>query len=174
VLKAKPLVDSGTREYVQRLFEQHDMDPNRLILIGWTASQNQHLAMYSQVDIALDTFPYNGTTTTCEALWMGVPVITLAGQTHVSRVGVSLLSSVGLEDLIAESTEAYIQKAIDLANDLDRLQELRANLRSLMEAAPLTNATLITQSVEDAFRAMWQKWCSQGESTDQPGEAAIP
>jgi predicted O-linked N-acetylglucosamine transferase (SPINDLY family) len=164
LLKSQSLADPGTRNYVQERFQQHGIKPDRLELIGWIPNRNQHLTLYGEVDIALDTFPYNGTTTTCEAMWMGVPVITLAGQTHVSRVGVSLLSSVGLEELIADSAEDYIQKAIALANNLERLQELRATLRERMQATPLTNAKLITQSLEDAYRTMWQHWCSQEES----------
>ncbi|HEY9613465.1 FkbM family methyltransferase [Allocoleopsis sp.] len=161
LIKAKPLVDPGTRNYLQEQFQQQGIDPNRLELVGWLADKTQHLTLYQQVDIALDTFPYHGTTTTCEAMWMGVPVITLAGQAHVSRVGVSLLSSVRLEDLIAQSPEAYIQKAVDLASDLERLQALRANLRDRMAASPLTNASLIVQSVEEAYRMMWQRFCGQ-------------
>ena len=161
LLKAKPLVDPSTRNYLQEQFQQQGIGPNQLELVGWLPYRSQHLTLYHQVDIALDTFPYHGTTTTCEAMWMGVPVITLAGQTHVSRVGVSLLSSVGLEELIAQSPEAYIQKAIALASDLERLQELRATLRDRMKKAPLTNATLIVQSVEEAYRIMWQRFCGQ-------------
>ena len=91
---------------------------------------------------------------------MGVPVITRSGETHFSRVGVSLLSSVGLEELIAESAEDYVQKAIDLANNEERLQELRTNLRPRMQTAPLTNADLITRSLEDAYRTIWRRFCA--------------
>ncbi|HBB34622.1 MAG TPA: glycosyltransferase, partial [Cyanobacteria bacterium UBA9273] len=95
IIKSKPLFDAGTRDYVYEQFKQHSIEAQRIELLGWLPDTSQHLTLYNQVDIALDTFPYNGTTTTCEALWMGVPIVTLAGQTHVSRVGVSLLWSVG-------------------------------------------------------------------------------
>jgi len=161
IIKYKPLVDPDTCAYVHGLFQQHGIEENRVELIGWLPDKNQHLALYERVDIALDTFPYHGTTTTCEAMWMGVPVITQAGQTHVSRVGVSLLSSVGLEEAIAQSPQEYIQKAIALANNKARLQELRANLRSRMQAAPLTNASLIARSLEEVYRTMWRRFCDQ-------------
>ncbi len=94
-------------------------------------------------------------------MWMGVPVITLAGETHASRVGVSLLSSVGMQDLIAESYEDYVIIATDLANNKDRLNELRTNLRQIMKDAPLTNAKAITRSIEEAYRSMWVNYCEK-------------
>ena len=166
IIKSKPLVDADTCDYVNGLFQQSGIEAGRVELLGWLPDKTQHISLYNRVDIALDTFPYHGTTTTCEAMWMGVPVITQAGETHVSRVGVSLLSSVGLEELIAESAEDYIQKAIDLANNVERLQELRANLRLRMQAAPLTNAELIAHSLEDAYRAMWRRFCATSGSED--------
>ena len=161
ILKSRPLADSHTRDYVYGLFQQKGVDNDRVTLQGLIPSRREHFALYHQVDIALDTFPYNGTTTTCEAMWMGVPVVTLVGQTHASRVGCSLLSSVGLPDLIANSPEDYIQTAIALASDRHRLQVLRGSLRDRMGQAPLTNGALITQSLEDAYRRMWRNWCQQ-------------
>ena len=165
IVKAKSLVDRSTQDYLYSLFQEHGIAEDRVERLGQIPSQIEHLALYNRVDIALDTFPYNGTTTTCEALWMGVPVITLAGQTHVSRVGGSLLSAVGLPELIADSAEDYVQKAIALASDRTTLQNLRANLRDRMEASPLMDANLITRSVEKAYRQMWQAWCSHTKST---------
>ena len=168
ILKSKSLSDTATRKYFQQLCQQHKINPQQIEMIGWIADKNQHLSLYNQIDIALDTFPYHGTTTTCEALWMGVPVITLAGKSHVSRVGVSLLSSVRLEDFIAYSVDDYIQKAIALANNQKQLQQLRANLRQQMLNAPLTNGKLITKSIEDAYGNMWKHWCqSNSEFTTQ-------
>jgi predicted O-linked N-acetylglucosamine transferase (SPINDLY family) len=166
IIKSKPLRDTATCGYVHGLFQQSGIEADRVELLGWLSDKAQHLALYDRVDIALDTFPYHGTTTTCEAMWMGVPVITRAGETHVSRVGVSLLSSVGVEEFIAESAEDYIQKAIELANNTDRLQALRANLRSRMRAAPLTDTDLIARSLEDAYRTMWQRFCATSVSED--------
>ena len=167
IIKSKPLVDVDTCKYVHGLFQQNGVEANRVELLGWLPDKTQHIALYARVDIALDTFPYHGTTTTCEAMWMGVPVIIQAGQAHVSRVGVSLLSSVGLEELIAESAEDYIQKAVDLANNVEWLSELRANLRSRMQAAPLTNAELIAHSLEDAYRTVWRRFCATSVSEDK-------
>ena len=129
------------------------------MLVGYIQNPVEHLALYNQVDIALDTFPYNGSTTTCEALWMGVPVITLEGSTHVSRVGLSVLSRLGLEALIAESPEQYIDLAVSLAGDVRRLAELRATLRERMAAASLTNGPGFTRTLEAAYRDMWRRWC---------------
>jgi predicted O-linked N-acetylglucosamine transferase (SPINDLY family) len=119
------------------------------------------LALYRQVAIGLDPFPYHGTTTTCEALWMGVPVITLAGQTHVSRVGVSLLTNLGLPELIAQTPEEYVRMAVDLANDLPRLSHLRSTLRQRMEQSPLMDAPRFARHVEAAYRQMWRTWCAK-------------
>ena len=121
----------------------------------------QHLALYGRVDIALDPFPYHGTTTTCEALWQGVPVVTLAGRTHAARVGVSLLTNVGLPELIAANTDDYIRIAASLATDLPRLSEWRATLREKMKASPLMNAPRFTRNVEHAYREMWRAWCAK-------------
>ena len=122
--------------------------------------------MYDRVDIALDTFPYHGTTTTCEALWMGVPVLTLAGQRHASRVGVSLLTNAGLPELIADSPDQYIEIAAALASDLPRLRSLRATLRPRLQQSPLMDAPRFARNVESVYRQLWQKWC-----TDAPTPA---
>ncbi|MEW6054477.1 MAG: hypothetical protein AB1552_11935, partial [Nitrospirota bacterium] len=120
----------------------------------------EHLTVYNRIDIALDTYPYHGTTTTCEALWMGVPVITLAGSTHVSRVGVSLLSNAGLPELIAKTPEEYVAIATELAHDLERLRVLRRNLRTMMSNSPLTDAKRFTAHLENCYRTMWKNWCN--------------
>jgi predicted O-linked N-acetylglucosamine transferase (SPINDLY family) len=134
-----------------------------------------HLALYARVDVALDTFPYNGTTTTCEALWMGVPVVTLAGETHVERVGASLLTRVGLPDLVAESAEAYVATAVALADDASRRRALRATLRERLRRSPLMDPLLLTRSIEQAYRAMvdyWRETAAQGSGLAAPVGAA--
>jgi predicted O-linked N-acetylglucosamine transferase (SPINDLY family) len=122
-----------------------------------------HLAAYHQVDIALDPFPYNGTTTTCEALWMGVPVVTLRGDRHAGRVGASLLTQVGLPDLIAASVEEYVEIAAALAGDAARLSDVRRSLRQRMAASPLCDGRAFARKIESAFRSMWRKWCEAPE-----------
>ena len=163
-IKAKSLQDRGAKERIYDLFAAARIDRQRLDLRGWLADTNNHLDLYNEVDIALDTYPYHGTTTTCEALYMGVPVITLAGASHVSRVGVSLLSSVGLNEFIANSSAEYISKAIDLANNWDYLAELRRGLRDRLLQSPLTNGKEVTYNLESAYRQIWRKFCEVGAS----------
>ena len=119
-----------------------------------TLSQGDLLGRYHEIDLALDTFPYNGTTTTCEAMWMGCPVVTRAGKTHVSRVGVSLLSAVGLQEFITDTREAYIEKAVALAGQTDRLQELRAGMRERMRQSVLMDEKRFVQGFEKALMEM--------------------
>ena len=123
---------------------------------------SDYFALYRQIDIGLDPFPCNGGTTTCDALWMGVPVVTLAGRTAVGRGGVSVLRNVGLPELIAETPEQYVQIAAALAGDLPRLAELRRTLRERMRASPLMDAPRFARNVEAAYRQMWRKWCEHG------------
>jgi predicted O-linked N-acetylglucosamine transferase (SPINDLY family) len=140
-------------------FAANNIAPDRVELIGWAASEKEHLQLYNRIDIALDTYPYHGTTTTCEAMWMGVPVVTLAGNAHVSRVGVSLLSNVGVPELIADSPEKYARLASELAHDPARLSSLRSTLRQRMAQSPLMDAPRFARNVEAAYRQMWRTWC---------------
>lgn len=165
IMKCGQLGDKQTRERFKKMFLHSGISSDRIDLLRETPSLSDHLAIYRQVDIALDPFPYNGTTTTCEALWMGVPVITLAGNRHSSRVGVSLLSVIGLSDLIAETTQEYVAKAVNLAQDIERLEQMRANLRTILIKSPVTNAKTFTRSLEDAYRKMWQTWCFRTNHT---------
>lgn len=160
-LKSKALEDTEVCDRIFQLFAQQEINRERLILKGWLKNNQDHLAAYNEVDIALDTYPYHGTTTTCEALYMGVPVITLAGKVHVSRVGVSLLSNVGLSEFIANNSEEYIDQAIKLANNSQKLSQLRNNLRPRMHNSPLMNGKQVTKDIESAYQDMWQKWCQQ-------------
>jgi len=120
-----------------------------------------YLKIYHRIDVALDPFPYGGGTTTCDALWMGVPVVSLAGQTAVGRGGLSILSNVGLPELVAHDVDQYLRIATDLAQDLPRLTQLRATLRPRMQQSPLTDAPRFARNVEAAYRTMWRRWCEQ-------------
>ena len=125
----------------------------------YAANPVEAARLYTEVDVGLDPFPYNGTTTTCEALWMGVPVVALRGRAHRARVGASLLERIGCAELVAASTDDYVRIAAGLARDQGRLAALRSGLRARMAASPLANAALITGDIEDAFREMWRRWC---------------
>lgn len=127
---------------------------------SWTG----YVATYQRIDIALDPFPYNGGITTCDALWMGVPVVSLIGDLAVRRAGYSILSNMGLSDLAAASPEEYLRTAADLARDLPRLQSLRGTLRQRMIASPLMDANRFARDVENVYRRMWEAWCAGGAS----------
>jgi protein O-GlcNAc transferase len=159
IMKAGSLSDRSTCQYVREMFIKGGITQERLELIAYIPSFIDHLEMYSRIDIALDTFPYNGTTTTCEAIWMGVPVVALEGNTHVSRVGVSLLSNVGVQELIAHTPEEYISIAVDLAGDPNRLRFLREHLRDMMSRSPLCDAKSFTTNLEICYRRIWETWC---------------
>lgn len=118
-----------------------------------------YLALHRRVDLALDTFPYPGGTTTCDALWMGVPVVSLAGNAPFTRAGMSILSNVGLPELVAATEDQYIQIALQLASDPARLAELRNSLRGRMCNSPLMNASRFAASLEACYRTAWRKWC---------------
>jgi protein O-GlcNAc transferase len=158
-IKNTALSGECTREMVRQTFKKMGITPERLELLARDQSQRAHLDRYRNIDIGLDTFPYNGTTTTCEALWMGVPVITLAGKTHAGRVGVSQMSSIGLTELVSNTLEEYVSVAQRLAGNLDRLGIMRAELRSRLATSPLTNGHGFTINLEMAYRNMWQNWC---------------
>ncbi len=160
-LLLKSLPDAVIADRYHRQFADQGIDPARVEFLHWAPSRPEHLRLYHRMDIALDTFPYHGTTTTCEALWMGVPVLSLCGDGHASRVGASLLTQVGLEDWIARSKEAYVEQAVRHAADWLVLARLRADLRGIMRASSLCDASRFTRDLEAAYRAMWQAWCRE-------------
>jgi len=161
LMKDRSLSDDGTRKWMEKQFAAHGITAERLEMIGFERSFAGHLAKYHQVDIVLDPYPYNGTTNTFDALWMGAPVITLAGNMHASRVGVSILSNLGLTAMIADSEEKYVEVAVGLANSLDYLQQARAGLRKRVMGSPLMDARNFTQVLEEKYRTMWEKWCQR-------------
>jgi protein O-GlcNAc transferase len=160
IMKGKRLGDPEVRRRYTAMFASHGIAGDRLELVGWQKSSAHHLALYHQIDIALDPFPYNGTTTTCEALWMGVPVITLAGTSHAGRVGESLLRAVGLEALIAGTEKDYVDRAVALAQKPDERAALRRTLRERMLGSALCDAAGFARRMEAAFREMWRRWCA--------------
>jgi protein O-GlcNAc transferase len=123
-------------------------------------SRRQYLELYHRIDVGLDSFPYNGHTTSLDSFWMGVPVVSLVGQTAVSRAGWCQLSNLGLADLAGKTQEQFAQIAVELANDAQRLQELRSTLRRRMEKSPLMDAPRFAQNIEAAYRQMWRTWCT--------------
>ena len=160
LLKAKALGDAGTRRRMAESFARLGVAEGRIDMMGWVET-GSHLDVYGGVDIGLDTFPYNGTTTTCEALWMGVPVVTLSGDRHAGRVGTSLLAQVGLGELVAPSTAAYVETALNLAADRQALGRLRGSLRSMIADGGLTDGKAFTAELEAAYRKMWRDWCGR-------------
>jgi predicted O-linked N-acetylglucosamine transferase (SPINDLY family) len=154
ILKNSSLFDPGVRQLIETAFAKNGISSDRLDLRPPTETLAEHLAVYRQADIALDTFPYNGTTTTCEALWMGVPVITWTGDTHAARVGSSILNQIGLPELIGASPEDYLRRAVELANDSARLTALRSRMRERMRRSSLLNPAQITADIEAAYHAM--------------------
>ena len=160
VLKAHALTSEHARRETHETFARLGIGADRIELLEPASSTAEHLACYHATDIALDTFPYNGATTTCEALWMGVPLVSVRGRTHASRVGTSLLSAVGLSDLAVGDGDYYVGVAIKLAADRVRLAELRHHMRERMRRSPLLDGPAFTRELEQAYRSMWREWCA--------------
>ena len=158
LLKSKQLSDSSTKSRYLELFKEEGISEDRLELHSWMPEKDGHLRLYGHVDIGLDPFPYNGTTTTCEALWMGTPVITILGDRHVSRVGASILTHVGLEEFIATDIDEYINMAIKYANNMDSIKSIRAGLRHNMKNSDLCNADAFARDVEKVLDEMWNQY----------------
>lgn len=156
LLKAKQLSDGDIKARVLDHLQNQGIEAARITLHGHLPSREDHFAQYHHIDIGLDPFPYNGTTTTCEALWMGVPVICLNGDRHAGRVGASLLTHAGLPQFIATDKDHYLAIANELAGDLDKLDELRSSLRTTLQASDLCNAKQFSLDMEEAFQSMWQ------------------
>jgi predicted O-linked N-acetylglucosamine transferase (SPINDLY family) len=151
----------ANRDRVRQFVAEQGVAPERLGFVD-VLPLEQYLAVYAQIDVALDPFPYGGGTTTCDALWMGVPVVSLAGATAVGRGGVSILSNLKLPELVASGETQYVEIATALAGDLGRLGELRATLRRRMEQSPLTDEMRFARHVEAAYRALWRRWGAGG------------
>lgn len=165
VLKAHQFSDPELRDHLRGHFARFALDASRVTFLPSEISPNDHLRTYDQLDIALDPIPYNGTTTTCEAMWMGVPTVTVPGEMHASRVGASLLTQVGLNDLIAKDEDDFVRVAATLAQDPARLAALRAGLRERMRNSPLCDAPAHAARFAGALRSMWQSWCAGGTTS---------
>ena len=147
------------RERVRRALRAARLDEGRAAFVGYQ-SLADYLETYREIDVGLDPHPYGGGTTSCDALWMGVPVVTLAGRTAVSRAGTTLLRNVGLDDLVARNAEQYVELAAQLIRDADRLAELRRELRARLESSPLMDAPQFTRDFEAALKTAWRAWCA--------------
>jgi predicted O-linked N-acetylglucosamine transferase (SPINDLY family) len=160
LIKARGLRDERIKERMLMAFANRcAIGGERVCLMEHERSIADHLRMYNKVDLALDTFPYNGTTTTCEAMWMGVPVVTLEGRCHAGRVGASLLTRVGLEGWVARDRADYIERAVSWAGNTAGLVELRMGLRERLRASPLMDAKRVALSLEVVYREAWRTYC---------------
>eukprot|EP01083_Nonionella_stella_P065957 173267_1 len=175
VMKSKPFASETVQNSVLSSFERCGIERKRIDLLPLMASTKEHLRSYANIDISLDTFPYAGTTTTCESLYMGVPVVTLAGKCHAQNVGVSLLTAIGCSKLVARSEDQYLRTAVRLATTMDEdgelidLKETRRNMRAKMLSSPLCDGASFTAMMEGVFRNMWQHWCDeQNDSSLRP------
>ena len=168
LLKSPALGAPAARDYLQRRLSEVGAPLDRIEMLGKQEKETDHLAMYERIDIALDTFPYNGTTTTCEAMMMGVPLIALEGSTHAGRVGVSLLAATGFTECIAHSREEYIAKAADCAAGVQRLRSERADRSKKMLASALCDGPAYTARWQEAIRSMWRAWCERKRNQPSP------
>jgi len=161
VLKAGTFADPSVRDSYLQQFMAAGIDEQRLDLRSHVLEAGDHLGVYNEIDIGLDPLVYNGTTTTCEAFWMGVPVISMIGDRHAARVGYDLLSRVGLSELAASDVDSYIAIAVSLAKDLSRLAQIRRELRGRMQRSTLCDAPHFARQFEAGLRSIWREWCAQ-------------
>jgi predicted O-linked N-acetylglucosamine transferase (SPINDLY family) len=168
-LKARQLYRQGAQAETVARFKAHGIAGERLILEGPSQRAN-YFACYNRVDIALDPFPYTGGTTTAEALWMGVPVLTLRGESFLERQGYGLNGNAGLLDWVADDLGDYVARAVSWSNDLERLAALRSSLRERVLASPIFDSTQFAIDLEEALRSMWRIWCN----SQATGAGSVP
>jgi len=157
VLKSKHYSSKTVLENVYKIFKNNDIELTRIKLLPMIPSVHGHLAMYNMIDISLDTSPFNGATTTFESLWMGVPVITLAGNKHLSRVGTTILQNLNLSELIAKDDDDYIHKIVKLCNNVDQLKYYQRNLRDLLKNSALCDGKKFTMKIEEAYTKIFNE-----------------
>jgi predicted O-linked N-acetylglucosamine transferase (SPINDLY family) len=155
------------RRWFRGVLSELGIDPARVEFTSFQPRRD-YLGTYGHIDIGLDSFPYNGHTTSLDAFWMGVPVVTLAGSTVAGRAGVCLAMNLGLPDLVAQTKEEFVGRALALASDLDGLQTLRRSLRARMEASPLMDAPRFARNFESLLRQAWRDWCSEQARVRRP------
>jgi len=148
------------RDRVTETLRRRGVAPERITFVG-SRPRLEYLQMYHRIDVGLDTLPYNGHTTSLDACWMGVPVVSLVGSTVVGRAGLSQSMNLGLPDLVASTAGEFVRIAAGLARDFDRLATLRSTLRSRMQNSPLMDGQRFAENVEAAYREMWRRWCSR-------------
>lgn len=161
VLKNRSLSDNPTMKYYRDLFCTHGIDPQQIDFLP-SSPHDQYLAAFNEIDISLDPFPFSGGTTSCDSLWMGVPVVTLYGQTALGRQGASINAQLGLQYLTAKTKEEYLDIALKTASDLEMLSRLRSNLRCSMEKSSLCDGKRFTRMWTQAVRDVWRMWCQTG------------
>jgi len=157
------LGDTGVKQ-IERLFAAGGVGPSRVARIG-QLNRHSYFEAFNRIDIGLDCFPCNGHTTTCDGLWMGVPVVTIPGCSYVSRMGLSVLSNLGLSELIAASTTEYVRIATILTSDPLRLSALRNSMRERLKSSPIMDGAGLTREIETAYRMMWSGWCRRVEKS---------
>ena len=153
----RPLDEPEARERLLSAFAAEGIGAERLLLEGSSPDIPAHLRTYHRIDIALDAFPHGGATTSCEATWMGVPIVTLAGRTYAGRTGTTILHRVGLDELVAVDEDRYVAIAAGLASDPERIAALRETLRATMAASPLCDGERVAAEIEAAYQGMWAR-----------------
>ena len=171
LLKCPGADEEQLSEYYFKQFESHGIARERIDIQGWK-NPVAHLELYNQMDIALDTFPFNGCLTSLEGLWMGVPLISLQGPHYVSHVGQAILGALDMDFFSTQDANEYVTKAALLARDLTSLEKIRTTLRHRMAASPLLDAQRFAHEVEQAYRHMWQTWINDGPSRSVSGAPA--
>jgi protein O-GlcNAc transferase len=159
LLRGIGLTSGEVRSRIADILAGRGVDAGRVDFVPGRLAPSEHLGLYNSIDIALDSFPYHGTTTTCETLWMGVPVVTMAGTCHAARVGCSILHVAGCADLVATDADHYRDIAVHLAADAGRLMGMRRGMRQALAESPLMDAAAFTRNLEDSYRRMWTTWC---------------
>lgn len=156
-------LDRSVQERLKEQFDARGVSADRLDLHFSPARDGSHLSMYGKIDMSLDSLPWSGHATTCESLWMGVPMVTLRGDRHAGRMSASILSAIGMQELIAESPEQFVEIAVRLANDTAKLANWRRELRTMLKQSPLCDGAQFTRGLESAYRGVWKRWCASAK-----------